>query len=373
MKKIPHKHKSKKIRHAPPGSAPGILNIPEDAPRPVIHVFIYNEKECREEQLFSTADMLNILQKYPGMLFWFDIHGFGDKKFLEQLSDSFSIHRLQMEDVVNVYQRPKADESQGPLFLISRVLSDKDGMLQNDQLSIFSGSNFLISLQEHYEDILDPVRVRVRTGKGFMRVHGIDYLVYSLMDAALDNYYPLLEKTGDKLDDLQEELLAAPTREALNRVLQIKRDLIVMRRSIWSERDKINDILRSNFAQVKDEIKIFYRDSYDHCIQIMDLVESYKEVTASLMDVYHSSVSNRLNQVMKVLTIISTIFIPLTFIVGVYGMNFAGNDPATGKSLPWNMPELYSPYGYIGVMVFMLLIVVAQILFFRKKGWLSKS
>jgi magnesium transporter len=159
----------------------------------------------------------------------------------------------------------------------------------------------------------------------------------------------------------------------LNRVLQIKRELIVLRRSIWSERDKINDILRSAFPHVTETTKVFLRDSYDHCIQILDLVESYKEVTASLMDVYHSSVSNRLNQVMKVLTIISTIFIPLTFIVGLYGMNFAHLNPKTGDPLPLNMPELYSPYGYLGVCIAMVIIVIGQIYFFYKKGWLTKG
>ncbi|MBK6838607.1 MAG: magnesium/cobalt transporter CorA [Bacteroidetes bacterium] len=201
----------------------------------------------------------------------------------------------------------------------------------------------------------------------------IPWILYALMDVVLDNYYPILEQLGERLDELQDDLIVNPSREALNRVLQIKRELIVLRRSIWSERDKINDILRSAFPHVTETTKVFLRDSYDHCIQILDLVESYKEVTASLMDVYHSSVSNRLNQVMKVLTIISTIFIPLTFIVGLYGMNFAHLNPKTGDPLPLNMPELYSPYGYLGVCIAMVIIVIGQIYFFYKKGWLTKG
>ncbi|HNP99248.1 MAG TPA: magnesium/cobalt transporter CorA, partial [Bacteroidia bacterium] len=289
------------------------------------------------------------------------------------LADCFGIHRLQMEDVVNVYQRPKVEDYKDHLFLISRVMREKDMQLINDQLSLFVGRNFVITLQDKYEDILDPVRDRIRHGKGFVRRYGADYLGYALMDVVLDNYYPILEQLGERLDELQDLLIMNPTRDALNKVLQIKRELIVLRRSIWSERDKINDILRSAFPNVTDTTKVFFRDSYDHCIQILDLVESYKEVTASLMDVYHSSVSNRLNQVMKVLTIISTIFIPLTFIVGLYGMNFAHLNPKTGEPLPLNMPELYSPYGYLSVCIAMVLIVIGQIYFFYKKGWLTKG
>jgi magnesium transporter len=193
------------------------------------------------------------------------------------------------------------------------------------------------------------------------------------MDTILDHYYPILEKAGEKLEDLQDELIANPSRAALDQVLLIKKELFLLRRIIWSERDKFNDIIRSNFYSIKEESKLFYRDSYDHCIQLLDLIESYREITASLMDVYHSGVSNRLNQVMKVLTIISTIFIPLTFIVGVYGMNFSAVNPTTGAQLPLNMPELYSPYGYITVMAVMIVIVIFQIAFFVKKGWLTKN
>ncbi|MEZ5108663.1 MAG: magnesium/cobalt transporter CorA, partial [Bacteroidia bacterium] len=191
-----------------------------------------------------------------------------------------------------------------------------------------------------------------------------------LMDAIVDFYYPALEEIGIKLDDLEEELLSKPTSESLNKILQIKRELIVFKRAIWPERDKINDVIRSSFDEIHEDTKVYFRDSYDHCIQILDIVESYKEVTSSLMDVYLSSVSNKLNQVMKVLTIISTIFIPLTFIVGLYGMNFQGTNPTTGDKLPLNMPELYSPYGYVGVIVVMILIVAIQLYIFHRKGWI---
>jgi magnesium transporter len=373
MRKNLRIHRVKRIKRPPPGSAPGVINVPDDALKMNLRTFVYDQEFMRESELHTLDEIKDQLKSFPDKVHWFDIKGFGNKAFLEQLADFFEIHRLQLEDVVNVYQRPKVEEYKGQLFFISRVLSENSNSFQNDQLSIFLGKNFVITIQDKYEDVLDPVRNRIRLGKGYLRRSGADYLVYSLMDVVIDNYYPILERMGDYLDDLQDELISNPTRESMNRLLQRKKDLVLLRRTIWTERDKMNDILRSSFTEINDTTKVFFRDSYDHCIQLLDLVESYKEVTASLMDVYQSSVSNRLNQVMKVLTIISTIFIPLTFIVGLYGMNFSRHDPVSGAQLPLNMPELYSPYGYVTVCVMMIVIVIVQIIYFYKKGWLNKA
>ncbi len=373
MRKSIRLQRGKRIRRSPPGTAPGAINVADDALKPVIRSFTYDNETVKEYEIYSLVEMQNQLKHSPEKLHWFQVKGLGDKLFLEQLADHFKIHRLQMEDVVNTYQRPKAEENNGHIFFISRMLRENDQGLVNDQLSIFLFKNFIITFQTGYEDIFEPLRTRIRLGKGFLRKSGIDYLAYSIMDIVIDNYYPILERMGDSLDDLQDELIAAPTKELLNRVLQKKRDLIALRRIVWTERDKMNDILRSAFTEINEGTKVFFRDTYDHCIQLLDLVESYREVTASLMEVYQSSVSNRLNQVMKVLTIISTIFIPLTFIVGLYGMNFAYKDPVTGQILKMNMPELYSPHGYVVVCVIMFIIVILQLIFFYKKGWLSKQ
>ncbi len=373
MRKNLRHHRVRRIKHSPPGTAPGVIHIPEDALSLKIRSFIYDQDSVSEAELHTIEEIKSQLQNHHLKIHWFDIKGLGNNVFMEQLADFFGIHRLQMEDVVNVYQRPKVEEYKGHLFFISRVLGENENIFQNDQLSIFLGKNFVITIQDKYEDILDPVRSRIRLGKGNLRRSGADYLVYSLMDVVIDNYYPILEKMGDSLDDLQDELISNSTRQSLNRLLQKKKDLVLLRRTIWSERDKMNEILRSDFLEISNSTKVFFRDTYDHCIQLLDLVESYKEVTASLMDVYQSSVSNRLNQVMKVLTIISTIFIPLTFIVGVYGMNFSRQNPETGLLLPLNMPELYSPYGYLAVCIFMILIVIVQIIYFFRKGWLNKN
>lgn len=362
----------KRGKHAAPGAAPGAMNIPADAPRPKIISFNYNS-EVIEEKVLQTLDeiKLQISLAPPGNVHWFDIKGFGDRSFYEQLAEHFGFHRLEMEDVFNIYQRPKVDEYPGHLFFTSRILSEIGQGLCNDQLNLFLGKNYVITIQETMNDHLENVRERIRKGKGYLRQQAADYLAYAIMDSAIDLYFPLLEKIGDRMDELEEELIALPTRESMNKILHIKRGLIVFRRAIWAERDKVNDLIRSNFILITDNTKVYFRDSYDHCIQILDIVDSFREITSSMMDVYMSSVSNRLNQVMKVLTIISTIFIPLTFIVGIYGMNFSYSDPETGKVLPLNMPELYSPYGYIGVMVAMLVIVALQLTFFYKKGWLN--
>jgi magnesium transporter len=354
----------RRAKHAAPGSAPGAMNIPVDAPLPKIVSFNYSKDFFEEKTLQNLEDIKMQLALAPDNVHWFDIKGFGDRKFYEQLAGHFEFHRLEMEDVFNIYQRPKVDEYPGHLFFISRILAENSSGLCNEQLSLFLGKNYVITIQENYTEHFENVKDRIRKSKGYLRLQNVDYLAYAIMDSAIDLFFPLLEKIGDRLDELEDELISHPDRSSMNRILQIKRELIVFRRSIWPERDKINDLIRSNFSMVTENTKVYFRDSYDHCIQVLDIVDSCKEVTASLMDVYLSSVSNRLNQVMKVLTIISTIFIPLTFIVGVYGMNFAHTDPRTGKNLPFNMPELYSPYGYAGVMAAMLIIVILQVYFF---------
>ncbi len=370
MAKFP-KLKINKQKRTKPGSQPGSVNIPLDAIAPVAQCFVYDLENCNEFTAESAKAIEDCYNTLGDKILWVHISGFGNKVFYDELAAFFKLHRLEIEDVFNVYQRPKVDEYDGHLFMVSRLLGMQNDCLVNDQLSLLLGKNYVITIQDKRDDYFDPVRQRIRNGKGYLRHQKADYLAYALLDSAIDFYYPTLEKIGNKLDELEEELLSNPTRESMNKILQIKRELIIFRRTIWPERDKINDIIRSSFEEINESTKVYFRDSYDHCIQMLDIVESYKEVTSSLMDVYLSSVSHRLNQVMKVLTIISTIFIPLTFIVGLYGMNFPNVNHETGEKLPLNMPELYSPYGYVSVIGLMVIIVVAQLYFFYKKGWIS--
>ena len=324
--------KANKKRHSPPGSSPGLINLEPDALKPIIKSFLYSADQCVEKDLSTIEEISSQINNNPDNFHWIDVKGFGDQHFLEKIALSFGIHLLHIEDLVNAYQRPKVEEQNDYLFIVSRVLEEKEGKIQNVQLSIFLGRNFVFTFQESYEDVFEPVRVRLRHGKGLIRGAGSGYLAYVLTDTVVDNYFPILERIGEQLVLLEDELIEDATKESLDQVLSIKRELISVRRAVWSERDKLNEILRSTLDFFSDQHKIYIRDTYDHTIQIIDIVDSYKEVTASLMDVYHSSVSNKLNQVMKVLTIISTIFIPLTFIVGVYGMNFSRIDPLNGSS-----------------------------------------
>lgn len=360
-------------KNAIPGSSPGMFVPTTDALKPRIKIYSYDKNFLEEKELNNVSEVKKHLADKPNHNHWIEIKGFGNSVMLEEISTAFSIHRLEMEDVVHTYQRPKLEEHDNHLFIVSRMISHTaETRLMNEQLSLFLGNNFVLSMQEHYEDLFEPVRIRLRQGKGTIRQKGSDYFAYALLDAIVDNYFPLLEIIGDKLDELEDELFTKPTRESLQRIQLIKRELIVFRRTVFAERDKVNDLLRTDTTFISDACKIYLRDTYDHTIQVMDLVESYKEIVASLMDIYLSNVSNRLNQIMKVLAIISTIFIPLTFIVGVYGMNFSYTDPDTGEKLPLNMPELHSPYGYVGIWAFMIIVVIVQLIFFYRRGWLEK-
>jgi magnesium transporter len=361
-------------KRTPAGASPGTITIAVDARKPQVKVYSYSSEKLEVVQVSSAAEIKEIVHVNDHLTHWIDIKGFGDQELINGLCEVFAIHKLEMEDVINTYQRPKMEEHQGHLFIISRMfMRNNDLLTRNEQLSVFLGNNFVLTMQENDADFFEPVRTRLKEGKGYIRQSGPDYMAYALLDAIVDNYFPLLEAMGERLDELEDELFLKPTRASLQKIQLIKRELILFRRTIFAERDKVNDLLRTETQFVQNATRVFLRDTYDHTIQVMDLVESYKEITASLMDIYLSSVSNRMNQIMKVLAVISTIFIPLTFIVGVYGMNFAPEDPYTKEKYPLNMPELHHPYGYIGVMIFMVLIVAFQLVIFYKRGWLDKT
>jgi magnesium transporter len=359
-------------KKSPPGASPGMFEVDQNARKPQISITSFNSAVLREQPLKSIEDIRRQLTEFPELTHWIEVKGFGDRHFLEALSEEFSIHRLEMEDVINTYQRPKLEEHPHHLFIVSRLMNRRNGSLMNEQTSMFVMEKVVITMQDTYDDSFVQVRNRIRSSKTNIRSNGAGYLAYAILDSAVDGYFPLLEQLGDDLDELEDGLLTRVSRSYLERIQMVKRELILFRRTAFAERDKVNDLLRTSTPYIPESVKVYLRDTYDHTIQVMELVESYKEITASLMDIYLSSISNRLNQIMKVLAIISTIFIPLTFIVGVYGMNFAYTDEH-GNIMKWNMPELHSPYGYAGVMIFMLIVVVIQLLIFWRKGWLGKS
>jgi magnesium transporter len=369
----------RRSRKTAPGAAPGagISHVDVNAPRPHIRICCFNSDTMDVIVAASAAEVRDARKKFPDRNYWIEVQGFGDRAFIEELTTDFNIHRLEMDDVVNTYQRPKIEETPDHIFIISRpiVVADTNELreddMSDDQLSLFLGRDFVLTLQEKRVEYTSAVFERMNQNKGLIRKSGPDYLAYAIMDSIVDSYFPLLEKFGNFLDDLEDKLLEAPDVYSLQNIQGAKRRLIFFRRITWSEREKFSELLRIQNILVKDTTKRYIRDTYDHTIQIMDMIDSYREITASLMDIYLSSVSNRMNNIMKVLTIISTIFIPLTFIVGLYGMNFSYSDPVTGDILPYNMPELYSPYGYIGVCITMFVIAVVLVYFFYRRGWID--
>ncbi|WP_416667059.1 magnesium/cobalt transporter CorA [Egbenema bharatensis] len=346
-----------------PGSAPGTLTIDDDAPQPIIFLIDYNPETASRIKVQTPEECIPHL--HTPSVSWVDVQGLGSEDILRRLGTVFELHPLVLEDIVNVPQRPKTEEYDDQLLLILRMVTlREDGRnFFSEQVSFILGSQYLLTVQEepHY-DCFGPVRERIRMSKGNIRKHGTDYLLYALLDGIIDGFFPVLERYGEELEELEDEVVACPTRQTLERIHEVKRELLTLRRAVWPQRDAINSLIRDGNALISPEVRVYLRDCYDHIIQILDILETYRELASSLMDVYLSSVSNKMNEIMKVLTIISTIFIPLTFIAGVYGMNF---DP----HIAGNMPELEFPYAYWICLGVMLTIAISLVHYFKRRGW----
>jgi magnesium transporter len=369
----------KRIRYNPRrkagniGEMPGTIIIPDDAVKPLINIFSYNTKELVSSEGKDIKIILDQFNKCTDHTHWIQVRGLGDVSLIEEIGSILNINPLVLEDIANIHQRPKFDEYDNYIFAVSRMIYfSKDYELTNYQFSALVKDNIIITFEETYEENFKAVKNRLAVGKGAIRTAGAAYMCYALTDTILDCYFVLLAQLGDSLDAVEDKLYSNANKSIMYETQQLKRTLIVLRRSCWPERDKINDMLRTESPLITKEVKVFLKDAYDHCIQIMDLIESYKEITSSIMDIYLSMVSNRMNEIMKVLTIISAIFIPLTFIAGVYGMNFSRVDPVTNKVMPDNLPELYNPHGYFYALGGMFLIGIIQVIIFWKKGWFNK-
>ncbi|RZK63511.1 MAG: magnesium/cobalt transporter CorA, partial [Pedobacter sp.] len=336
-----------------------------------INIYCYNKEELATLETDDIQTIISFREDYQDRFCWIDVRGLGSQDVLNTIQRHYNVNSLVMEDIVNTYQRPKCEEYDEYLFVVSRMMGlDRGLVLNNEQLSFICFDNLLMTFQEDYEDVLGPVRARLlKYTNTNMRNLGPSYLMYALMDTVLDNYFAIINRLGDEIDLVEEHIYQRPQKLLMYRLQGVKKTMLVLRRAAWPERDKFNELMRNQNALINDDVKVFIRDAYDHSIQIIDLIESYKETTTSLMDVYLSLISNKMNEIMKFLTIVSAIFIPLTFIAGVYGMNFAYENPRTGELLKNNMPELYEPNAYIYVLVFMLLVAAGQIWYFTKKGW----
>lgn len=351
-------------RHIP-GTAPGTLTAAKDATKPVISLVAFDENDIVEQQLESADRIRDWLGKYPVM--WLNVDGLGDAETIRVIGEIFGLHTLALEDTINVHQRPKTEDYTTNIYTVCRMANETAGVdLDLEQISIFIGKNFVISFQEEPGDCWNPVRDRIRRGGKRQRMAHPDYLAYTLLDAVIDDYFPLLEKFGDRLDDLEEQALNRPDKTIMVEIQSAKRILHTIRHAVWPMRESIGQIMEQDNL-VSDDTRVFLRDTQDHVIQLLDIVENYRERVSGLMDIYLSSLSNRMNEVIRVLAVISTIFMPLTFIVGIYGMNF---NTAVSS---YNMPELNHPYGYPVTMLVMGLIALGMILAFAKAGWFSAS
>jgi magnesium transporter len=290
---------------------------------------------------------------------WIDVSGLGDVGLLRQLGRHFRIHPLALEDALSTGQRPKVDEYEGQLFiLLQMVYEDEAEEIVFEQVSLVVAKEFVITIQEMPgRDVFDTVRQRLREGAGNARFMGSDYLAYALIDAVVDHFFPIVESLGESIEDMQQSLLELPTREKLEGVHEFRKALSQLRRAVWPARDVCARLWRDETGLVSNRTKPFLRDCYDNTMSIIDLLESYRDAIRNVMDLYISSLSMRTNEVMRVLTIISTIFIPLTFVVGVYGMNFE------------HMPELHWRYGYFGIWTVMLVIGLGMVAFFKHRKW----
>ena len=345
-----------------PGDAPGTLKIAKDASPAQIYLIDYCKENASRVSLKQPEDCTPYIDSTS--VSWLDIQGFGSENTMQRVGKVFKLHPLLLEDVVNVPQRPKTEEYGNQLVIIAQMVIPKpDGLgFWSEQVSLILGQYYLLTIQEEPEhDCFDPVRTRIRSDKGTIRERGADYLAYAIVDAIIDGFFPVLEDYGERIEDLENEVVSKPTPQTLEKIHQVRRELLLLRRAIWPQRESINALIRDANPLISHDVQVYLRDCYDHAIQVLDMVETYRELASSLMDVYLSSVSNRMNEIMKVLTVISTLFIPITFIVGLYGMNFK------------YMPELNWRWGYAAVWVVMLSVEAVLIHFFWRRGWFKAN
>jgi magnesium transporter len=355
------------------GDSPGMIHIADDAMKPTITIYSYNEAELVTSKGDDITTMLDQFKKCDQHTHWIQINGLGDSKLIEGIGEHLDINPLVLEDITSCHQRPKFEEYDHYVFSVSRIMRlTDDNELLNTQFSAIVKKNLIISFEEDDVDRFEAVKSRLKGGKGSIRTGGPGYMCYALTDTIIDQYFVILACIGDALDGVEDKLYVDADKSIMYSAQHLKRTMIGMRRAAWPERDKVNDMIRTDSPLITAEVKTFLRDAYDHCIQIMDLIESYKEITSSIIDLYLSMVSNRMNEIMKVLTIISVIFIPLTFIAGIYGMNFSHTSADGKTTIPDNMPELYWNHGYVYAWALMLIIAGIQLYVFWKKGWFNK-
>jgi magnesium transporter len=348
--------KSSKKRGLPPGSIVHIGDKKTEEAKISIMDYIISKYE--EKEIKKVEDCFPFKRK-PSIT-WINVDGLHDVQLIEKLGNCYDIHPLVLEDIANTDQRPKMEDFDDYIFFVLKMLyiDDKNQEIRSEQVSLILGKNYVISFQERVGDVFNSVRERIRKGKGRIRKMSADYLAYSLIDAIIDNYFIILEGIGEKVENIEQDVLSNPEPEILQQIYTLKREMIYLRKSVWPFREVINGLLRDESNLIKKDTHIYLRDLYDHTIQVIDTIETFRDMISGMLDIYMSSVNNKMNEVMKVLTIFAAIFIPLTFIAGVYGMNFQ------------YMPELSLPWAYPAVWSVIILVGVSLFIYFKHKKWI---
>ncbi len=350
-------HKKRSVKSGlPPGSLVHIGETPNESVE--IRMISFNATDIEEHHFQKLEECL--LPPPGTSVTWVNVEGVHDVEVIRRLGDCHSFHPLVLEDIVNTVQRPKIEDYDEYLFIVLRMLRPTEDLdFSSEQLSIILGPDYIFTFQEGLKgDPFDSVRERIRTGKGKIRSMGSDYLAYALIDAIVDGYFSVLETLGERVIDVEEDLALTPERSTLHLINELKKEIIFLRKTVWPLREAIAFLERGDSHLINDSTRVYFRDVYDHTIQVIDTVETYRDLLSGMLDLYLSSISNRTNEVMKFLTVIGTIFMPLTFLVGVYGMNFK------------NLPELEWHYGYFALWAVMIAISLLMVAYFRKKRWL---
>lgn len=359
----PPRSRLDRIRAHSVGDAPGLVTPPAGSARTTLDVVGYDVDSFEEEKEATLARALELRDAHSFL--WLDFDGLGDGDLIREAGAALGIHKLTLEDIVHPHQRAKVEYFKDYVYIVVRMVSLTD-RLDREQLSIILGTNYVLTFQEGKPgDCLEPVRERLRRGKGAIRSGGADYLAYALIDAVIDHYFPVLEAYADQLEGLEAQVSHRPYLDVVWQLHAIRRELLQLQTAVLPQRDLVLSLIREPCALVSDDTRLHLRDVADHEGQLLDLLLAYREVAQALIEIHLNVASNRMNEVMQVLTIIGAIFMPLSFIAGVYGMNF---DPVS----PHNMPELRWKYGYFGTLGLMTAVAVAQLYFFRRKGWIGR-
>lgn len=357
-----HRHRSTRLkprRSAKVGMPPGTVHTDPGAEATKIRAMCYSPEAVAEFDVAHPSQILPLLRRWPNV--WVDIAGLGTAQTIAEVGQTLNLHPLAVEDAVHVHQRAKVDDFGDHLFIVARMANSGE-KYATEQCSLFLRQGMLVTLQERIGDSWGGIRERLRSGRGPLRSQGTDYLAYLLLDALVDSYFPTLEAIGDHLDEYDEALASNDLKQNFQQLHDTRNQLLALRRAIRPHRDMVNELIRDDCAFISQNTRVFLRDCYDHVIQLLDMVESYRELTADLREFQMSLVGNRMNEIMKVLTVISTVFMPLSFLAGVYGMNF-------NTASPWNMPELNWWFGYPFALGLMLASFLGMLAFFRSRGW----